>query len=205
MHLTRATILRDFQLRQPSDYASESLSQTKHLSEQNLRQAAVLVAFVERSTGLNVIFTKRAAHLKHHPGQVSFPGGKCERWDTSVYATAIREATEEIGLTQQQVELIGCLPALKTVSRFSVTPVVAFASPHYQVTMDPNEVAEVFEVPADYLLHPRNLHHATFVLKNARHQVFAIPYQRHFIWGATAQIVHALQQQINAQAYHSET
>ncbi|ASA54542.1 CoA pyrophosphatase [Vibrio gazogenes] len=196
MHLTRTTILRDFQLRQPSDYALESLSRTKHLSGQKLRKAAVLVAFVERPTGLNVIFTKRAAHLKHHPSQVSFPGGKCERWDSSVYATAIREAHEEIGLTQHQVELIGSLPELKTVSYFSVTPVVAFASPDYQATIDPNEVEEVFEVPADYLLHPRNLHHTTFILKNARHRVFAIPYQQHFIWGVTAQIVHALQKQI---------
>ncbi|MDW6004119.1 CoA pyrophosphatase [Vibrio mangrovi] len=197
MHLTRMTVLRNFQLRQPGDYSAESLQRVAHIPDHNLRKAAVLVAFVERPSGLNVIFTKRAAQLKHHPGQVSFPGGKCERGDASVYETAIREAWEEIGLAHRHVELIGCLPELKTISYFSITPVLAFVSPDYQVTIEPGEVDEVFEVPADYLLHPRNLHHDTFVLKNARHKVFAIPYQRHFIWGATAQIVHALQKQIH--------
>jgi 8-oxo-dGTP pyrophosphatase MutT (NUDIX family) len=196
MDFNRATVMRHFQLFQPYAYPQETGFRAIQSSAPPLRKAAVLVGFVERRAGLHVIFTKRSLHLRHHPGQISFPGGKCDRDDRSMYDTALREAREEIGLEAQYIEPLGYLPELKTISRFSITPVVAFISPQYRTLVDQNEVEEVFEVPASYLFHPQHLYHATFILRQTRQKIFGIPYRRHFIWGATAQIICALKQQL---------
>ncbi|USD66436.1 CoA pyrophosphatase [Vibrio sp. SCSIO 43136] len=161
------------------------------------RPAAVLIGLVERTNGLHVILTKRAAHLRHHPGQVSFPGGKVEPEDPSAYATAVREAWEEVGIMPSQVSLIGELPTFDTISRFSVTPVIANIDRNYKTKIDHNEVESVFEVPASFLLNPNNLHQLKVPRKNRLHHVFAVPYEQHLIWGVTAQIVHALQLQLH--------
>ncbi|KOE77824.1 CoA pyrophosphatase [Vibrio aestuarianus] len=194
--LTKIDFIQSFQLNRPVGYHAESLQRVAHLSSSSLRRASVLVGFVEREAGLYVVLTKRAAHLKHHPGQISFPGGKYEEWDHSLYQTAIREAEEETGIKASQIEILGHLPELVTVSKFSVTPVVAFIQPDYQAKLDDNEVEELFEVPANYLFDRTKLYSGLFQVKNQAHRVFAIPYQQHFIWGMTAQIIQALQTHI---------
>ncbi|MGC9421465.1 CoA pyrophosphatase [Vibrio sp.] len=196
-NLTRDQLLQRFLLTIPSDYHAQSLHRAAHLSPNSLQKASVLVGFVERKHGLNVIFTKRAAHLKHHPGQVSFPGGKYEESDGSLYQTAKRETQEEIGVSMCDIEILGKLPDLVTVSRFVVTPIVGLIDASYNARIDPNEVDEIFEIPAGYLLDQRKLYSDTFQIQNTWHRVFALPYKHHFIWGMTAQIIQALQKHIN--------
>ena len=194
--LTRSDFLQQFLLTPPAQYHPETRARVAHLAKTSLRQASVLIGLVERPRGLNVILTKRAEHLKHHPGQVSFPGGKYEQYDNSLINTALREAQEEIGLRPDQINIVGQLPSLATVSQFEVTPVVGFVAPNYHIQTDPNEVAEVFEVPAHILLDKNQLISQTFTIGNHKHRIFALTYQQHLIWGMTAQIVQALQNQI---------
>lgn len=195
--LNKNQLMQSFLLTMPPEYHAQSLHRVSHLSPDALRKASVLVGFVERENGLNIILTKRAAHLKHHPGQISFPGGKYEESDGSLYQTAKREAQEEIGVSDSEIEILGQLPELLTVSHFAVTPVVAFIDANYKTRIDRNEVEEVFEIPANYLLDQRKLYSSTFQIQNRPHRVFAIPYKHHFIWGMTAQILQALQKHIN--------
>lgn len=191
--LTKTYLIQRFQMHQTVDYHQETHQRVAHLDRANLRQASVLVGFVEREQGLNVLFTRRARHLKHHPGQVSFPGGKYEPSDSDLLHTAIRETYEEVGIEQSQIEVFGQMPALPTISQFSVTPVMAFISSDYKTNIDKNEVDEVFEVPASVVLDRQQLHSQRFRIKSTSHRVFGLSYQSHFIWGVTAQIIQAMQ------------
>nr|WP_228481201.1 CoA pyrophosphatase [Vibrio fluminensis] len=193
---SREALIQRFQIKQPVPYHAESLKRLGFLQTTPLRKAAVLIGFIERNSGLNVLFTKRATHLKHHPGQVSFPGGKYENSDTSLIHTAIRETEEEIGISKQHIEVFGQMVELPTISRFAVTPYLAFIDPDYQAMIDRNEVDEVFEVPLDIILDPQQLKSSTFIINQQTHRVFGISYGRHFIWGMTAQIIQALQAQL---------
>ncbi|WCE28333.1 CoA pyrophosphatase [Vibrio sp. SCSIO 43137] len=195
--MNKTALLTRFNLSLPAQYHRKALKRIAGLDPKTARKAAVLIGFVERNDQLMVVLTRRAKHLRHHPGQVSFPGGKLEQSDLSLVHTAIRETEEEIGIYQQQISVIGQLPELMTVSHFMVTPVVAMINPDYQLSIDSNEVDEVFEVPASHLLDTRQLYSQDFQLKNASHRVFAIPYEHHLIWGVTAQIVQALQRQLS--------
>ncbi|WP_154171921.1 CoA pyrophosphatase [Vibrio metoecus] len=194
--ISRYEFIQQFQFHLPVAYHRESLLRVAHLAPDTLRKASVLIGLVERQQGLHVILTKRAAHLRHHPGQISFPGGKYEEGDRSLQHTAKREAREEIGILEEKIHIVGQLPELVTVSQFVVTPILAFVESDYQIQLDHNEVDEVFEVPISFLLDRKKLYSGTFQLKNHCHRVFAIPYKQHFIWGMTAQIIQSLQKQL---------
>ncbi len=194
--IDKAKLLQNFQLQLPTGYHNESLARLNFLKDKPLRDAAVLIGFVERPEGLQVILTKRAEHLRHHPGQISFPGGKFEPEDIDLVNTALRETQEEIGIENKHIRVFGQLPQLPTISRFNVTPFLAFISPDYKTQIDPNEVEYVFEVPANHILNPNKLYSSKFKLKQTSHRVFAIPYRQHFIWGMTAQIIESMQKHI---------
>jgi 8-oxo-dGTP pyrophosphatase MutT (NUDIX family) len=194
--LNKNQLIQKFQLQQTVDYHHEAIKRVAHINHASLRKASVLIGFVERGDGLNIIFTKRAKHLKHHPGQVSFPGGKYEDWDNSLADTALRETYEEIGIEQGKISIFGQMPELVTISKFTVTPFLAFVSPDYETTIDTNEVDEVFEVPAEIVLDKHHLHSERFQFRNHSHRVFGLSYEKHFIWGMTAQIIHAMQKHI---------
>ncbi|USD42528.1 CoA pyrophosphatase [Vibrio sp. SCSIO 43135] len=194
--LSKSDLIQKFQFHQPVEYHQESTRRVSHLANKPLRKASVLIGFVERKGELSVVLTRRASHLKHHPGQISFPGGKYEESDASLLDTAIREANEEIGIDPKHIHIIGQMPELITVSHFSVTPVIAFIDANFSMVIDENEVDEAFEVPVDHLLDSSKLFSHTFTINNANHRVFGIPYKRHFIWGMTAQIIQAMQQHI---------
>jgi 8-oxo-dGTP pyrophosphatase MutT (NUDIX family) len=153
-----------------------------------MKPAAVLVPLVMRPEGLTVLLTQRTDHLNNHAGQISFPGGRAEPYDVSPAATALREAAEEIGLAPEHVELLGVMPDYLTGSGYRVTPVVALLKPPFELIADPHEVAEIFEVPLAYLMNGEHHQRLSFggTDEFARRQFYAIPYQRFFIWGATA-------------------
>lgn len=151
-----------------------------------LTPASVLVPVVARAAGLTVLLTQRTAHLKSHSGQVSFPGGKAEPEDPSPEHTALREAQEEIGLAGDRVELLGRLSHYHTRTGFRVTPVVGIVMPPFDLVPDAQEVAEVFEVPLDFVLDPANHERHTRQWQGRDVPYVAMPYGRHYIWGATA-------------------
>ncbi|MEF1255937.1 MULTISPECIES: CoA pyrophosphatase [unclassified Vibrio] len=194
--LNKNHIIQRFQLLQTVDYNQEALKRVAHLKQSHLRKASVLIGFVEREHGLNIIFTRRARHLKHHPGQISFPGGKYEASDSNLAETALRETFEEVGIDRNKIEIFGQMPELVTISKFTVTPFLAFISPDYEIQIDANEVDELFEVPASIILDKNHLHSQKFKVNNFSHRVFGLSYQHHFIWGMTAQIIHAMQNHI---------
>lgn len=154
-----------------------------------LRPAAVLVGLVERHQGLSVLFTRRAAHLTAHAGQVSFPGGRCEDCDENAVATALRETHEEVGLAPELVQVAGSLDEYHTGTGFKITPVVGFLTGDFKPKPDPFEVAEIFEVPFDFLMDPRNHKRERVHWNGALREYYAMPYNGHYIWGATAGII----------------
>jgi len=151
-----------------------------------LRPAAVLVPVVAREPQLTVLFTQRAAHLREHSGQVSFPGGRVHAEDASPEATALREAREEIGLDPARVELLGRMPEYFTRTGFRITPVIGIVLPPLELLPDDNEVEEIFEVPLAFLLDPANRRRQSRVWQGEERWFYAMPYERHYIWGATA-------------------
>jgi 8-oxo-dGTP pyrophosphatase MutT (NUDIX family) len=148
--------------------------------------AAVLVPLVERATGLTVLLTQRAATLKDHAGQISFPGGRIEPEDTDAWAAALREAYEEIGLVPELVEFAGFLPDHVVISGFRVTPCVGFVSPEHQLQIAAAEVHDVFEVPLDFILDSANHKSRLRTMGEYSVEVHDIPYGDRNIWGATA-------------------
>ncbi|MDO9597735.1 MAG: CoA pyrophosphatase [Azoarcus sp.] len=160
--------------------------------------AAVLVPLVRRCDALSVLLTRRTDHLHHHPGQISFPGGRVEEGDASAVATALRETQEEIGLAADRVELLGTLPDYFTGTGFRVTPVVGLVHPPFELTLDAFEVAEAFEVPLSHFLDPANhLRHSLEIEGRTRH-FHAMPYGDYYIWGATAGMLMALYRALTA-------
>lgn len=152
-------------------------------------QASVLVPVVAREQP-TVLLTLRTSHLANHSGQIAFPGGKVDKTDTDVIATALREAEEEVGLRADFVQVLGTLPLYTTGSAFIITPVVALVRPGFTLAPNPGEVADVFEVPLAFLMDPANHRRHSLVAEGLQRDWFSMPYQdeamERFIWGATA-------------------
>jgi 8-oxo-dGTP pyrophosphatase MutT (NUDIX family) len=179
--MNRTSFLSRFLFAQPVLQLSECFS-----TNQDHKKAAVLIVLVERDDELYIIFTERALHLRHHPGQISFPGGKQETFDQSLQQTAIRETFEEIGIEPNLIEVIGQLTPLKTTSGFEVFPFVAFVDSRFSLKVNVQEVKSVFEVPLRFLLDNKNFYYQHLIANKKRHFTYCIPYQNHLIWGATA-------------------
>jgi len=165
------------------------------------RPAAVLICLFSHKEKLHVLFTERASHLKHHAGQISFPGGKAEETDLDLVDTAYREAQEEIGIERSHLRLLGRLGIYKTISGFAVLPIIAvYDKPLdilYDLVVDDNEVASVFSVPLEYLMNMKHYHVEKVYRRGQTFPVYFIPYQKHMIWGATAGILSQLQAHIS--------
>lgn len=166
--------------------------------ERTLRAAAVLVAIWQRGGAAHVVLTKRASHLKHHPGQIAFPGGKVEDSDLGPEAAALREAQEETGLDPAVVTVLGTLPPHQTVTGFMVTPVLARIHADFDPQPDPSEVEEVFAVPLSHVL---DLERYAIEGRHWRGQMrryYTVPWGPYYIWGATARILYGLAQRVAA-------
>jgi 8-oxo-dGTP pyrophosphatase MutT (NUDIX family) len=160
--------------------------------------AAVLVPLVNQPQGVTVLLTQRTGHLHDHAGQISFPGGRVDEADADRVATALREAAEEIGISPSAVEIIGALPEWDIPTGFRVTPVVGWIEPPIELSLDPFEVAEVFEVPLAFFLDPANHQRLSDEINGRRRHYYAMPYQGRHIWGATAGMLHTLYQALRA-------
>lgn len=148
--------------------------------------AAVLVGLVERSEGLQVLLTRRTDALRHHGGQISFPGGRIESQDADPVAAALREAQEEVGLAPNLARPLGYLDPLATITGFHVYPVVARVDASFSAVPDPAEVDEVFEVPLAFLLDPDHVRHLEVDYRGGKRRLVEFVYRDYRIWGATA-------------------
>lgn len=164
-------------------------------------RASVLIPLVQRGDQLAVLLTQRTDHLTHHPGQISFPGGRAEPHDADAIATALREAQEEIGLASEFIDVLGSLPLYTTGTGFIVTPVVALVRAGFNLAIDPFEVAEVFEVPLAFLMDPANHRWHSVEMAGAQREFLSMLWQAptqegasrdYLVWGATAAMLRNL-------------
>lgn len=172
----------------PPVWEPELLAEKKFVDRAPLH-ASVLVPIVMREHP-TVLLTERTMHLSTHSGQIAFPGGKADEDDADASATALREAQEEVGLDPAFVQVLGVLPHYVTGSAFIISPVIALVQPGFTLTPNAYEVADVFEVPLEFLMNPAHHQRHAFEWEGVRREWFSMPYQdqttQRFIWGATA-------------------
>ena len=160
--------------------------------DRQLVPAAVLVPVLVENGAATLFLTRRSSALRSHPGQIAFPGGRRDAGDASARAAALREASEEIGLDPQSVEVIGEMPVHETVTGFSVTPVVGIVAQRFHPVLEAGEVEEVFEVPLDSVTDPARFSIQARRWRGAMRRYYAVPCGPHYIWGATARILRAM-------------
>lgn len=157
-----------------------------------LKPAGVLVPIIEHGAELSVLLTQRSAELKHHAGQVSFPGGRMEEHDANVEATALRETAEEIGIETHDVSVLGYLQTMPTITGYAVTPVVGLVSSTVELKIDPTEVEYTFEVPLSYLLDGKNEVRSEWEAHGRKVPMVEFHWEGERIWGATAFMILSL-------------
>jgi len=155
----------------------------------NFLEASVLIPVLTFKKNLEILLTKRSANLKNHPGQIAFPGGKKEKFDSSPIETALRETEEEIGLSQNLVEIVASLPTHKTATGFIIKPYIGIISQPFEETLRYGEVDEVFTVPFDHILDEENFSIQTRKWNGSKRNYYVVPYGPYYIWGATARIL----------------
>ncbi len=160
--------------------------------DSSLVPAAVLLAFVEKNGMPHIIFTRRTMTVATHKGQISFPGGMVEAGDGNADETALREAHEEIGLPPRNVEIIGYLDGLRTVTDFWITPVVGIVTSPVEYMIQEAEVAEVFDVPLTELRCLNNWHLEAREYRGVVFQDRQFRFGNRVIWGATGRITYGL-------------
>jgi 8-oxo-dGTP pyrophosphatase MutT (NUDIX family) len=166
--------------------------QSFHRSTQEnseLTPAAILILLFEKDSQLHVILTKRTDSVKHHKGQISFPGGTKDEEDDTIIDTALREAEEEIGLSKKIVELLGIYNDFITPSGFCITPVIAFLPSLFKFSINTSEVSEVFDVPLSIFLNNQNEQVEFQIFNGIKRPVYYYYCGEHEIWGATAAIL----------------
>lgn len=169
-----------------ADLSPDDLAELRRHLPRQWTRAAVMVPLVERPEGLTVLLTRRAAHLKAHPGQISFPGGRVEACDAGPWEAALRETREEIGLAPDRASLAGYLRDHVVLTGFLITPAVAFVRPDFELVLDLTEVDDAFEVPLEFVLDPANRVERQRIYAGHAFTTYDIPYGERHIWGATA-------------------
>jgi 8-oxo-dGTP pyrophosphatase MutT (NUDIX family) len=159
------------------------------------RPAAVLAPIVAHDGAATMLLTRRAAALRDHSGQIAFPGGKIEPGESPL-ETALREAEEEIGLSRAHVEILGCLDPYQTSTGFRVFPLVALVRPPLTLEINREEVDEAFETPLAFLMNAANHQRHKRMWQGAERQFYAMPYENHYIWGATAGMIRNLYERL---------
>jgi 8-oxo-dGTP pyrophosphatase MutT (NUDIX family) len=164
-----------------------------------LKDAAVLVALVERPAGLSVILTRRSDTLRAHTGQVALPGGRCDPGETP-WVTALREAHEEIGLHPSHVTLAGLSTPYRTGTGYHVVPVVGFVTPPFELSPNPDEVADIFETPFLFLMDPANYEQRQGrTPAGDERRFYALTWEDRLVWGATAGMLRALHDRLEGE------
>lgn len=181
---------------------------TDEVKRKGQRRAAVLMPLVMRGDNWHVILTQRPMHMPRHPGQISFPGGRVEAGETTLDA-ALRETEEEVGLGATAIHIIGRLDSFNAVSDFRVTPYVGIIDPAAKTVADPSEVADIFEVPLPFFMHPDNHIRRDMTFEGAAHTFFDMPYTDkggtfRNVWGMTSMMIFRLYQKLHPERFNRD-
>ena len=163
-----------------------------------LKPAAVLIPIIAREDALSVLLTRRSRQLRHHPGQISFPGGRQDAEDPDLATTALRETREELGIPSRSIRLLGVLPPHITVSHYRMVPYLGLLEPDYRLQPAVDEVEEAFELPLAPLLDPANYGSWIITRHQRPHPVYGITVHDRLIWGATARILWLFARQLSS-------
>jgi 8-oxo-dGTP pyrophosphatase MutT (NUDIX family) len=155
----------------------------------DLRLASVLIPIMQRADQLTLLLTQRAADLRHHPGQISFPGGRMEEGDEDLRVTALRETSEEVGIAPEQVSVIGYLDAMPTTTGYAVTPVIGLIEESVELVIDPVEVEYAFEVPLEFILDERSVQYGEREVEGCMVPMVEFHFEERRIWGVTAHML----------------
>ncbi|HUU49416.1 MAG TPA: CoA pyrophosphatase [Nitrospinota bacterium] len=161
----------------------------KEISRDDLVSAAVLIPLFEKNGEYYILFTKRTESVEHHKGQISFPGGIREQTDRNLKNTVTREVFEEIGLLEKDINIVGELDDIETVTRFKVTPFVGFISYPCKFKINKDEIKELVEVPFSFFLQKENFKEEEWIYEGKKRKVYVYQYNHYRIWGATARII----------------
>ncbi len=183
-----------------SDYGDHRLNPDLRdlIVRPGLRDAAVLIPVVDHGDNATVLLTKRTERMRSHSGQIAFPGGTIDPTDATPEEAALRETIEEIGLGADDVEIVGRMPDYTTGSGYRIAPVLGIVRPDYLVTINEDEVDDVFEVPLSFLMDPANHRRESRIWQEKERFYYTMPYGQRFIWGVTAGIIRTLYERLYA-------
>lgn len=157
------------------------------------QESAVLMLLAERPGGLHVLLCERSDDPRDvHKGQVSLPGGRRDPEDADILATALREASEEVGLDPARVQILGRLDDYLTITRYHVVPFVAAINGFEGLAVNSNEIADIFTFPIDALRDPGRVRRVPWELHGRTEDVLFIEHEGHTVWGATARMLFQL-------------
>ena len=162
----------------------------KKINEQkDLKPAAVLIPLFEKNGKTHILLTKRTDLVEHHKHQICFPGGSFNFEDLDCMTTALRETQEEIGLAMDEIEILGELDHIVTVSHFRVCPYIGVIPYPYPFSLSTREVAKLIELPLDFIRQKAELKEGPFHFHGQMYLNLHVDYQGDIIWGATARIL----------------
>ena len=186
-NINKTALLSKFYLRQLENVElTTSNDLVKSITKKAMKQSAVLIPLIIRNDVIHIILTKRCAHLRHHPNQISFPGGKLDTSDNSLRHTALRETYEELAIESKYINVIGELPLHHTMTGFSIKPFIAFVDNKITMKANSNEVSEIIEVPIIDLMNNKDHFSLSIKRSSINMNVYFKPVNGHVIWGATA-------------------
>lgn len=166
------------------------------IRENAVREAAVLIGVIDMGNEPRLLLTERTTTLRSHSGQIAFPGGRADEGDLTFEATALRECEEETGIGAENLEVVGRLPTYLSGSGYRIHPIMAVISGDYRIKPNPDEVADIFNVPLSFLMNEQNHVKADRDWQGKRRYFYEMPYENRYIWGVTAGILRVMYERL---------